>query len=140
MTHPQVRAGMTASALCFAVLGAMLLFAPEEVGGALTTESRGHVIASLLGAALLGFGAINWIARGSVLGGIYGRAVVAANQTHLVIGALVLMKGGIDGGAHHASYWVLTGLYVLGASFFVYLTFFSSGLQEHRSGSNPGAT
>ena len=83
---------------------------------------------------------MNWIARGSALGGIYGRAVVAGNQTHLVIGALVLVKRGIDGGADHPAYWVLTGLYVLGASFFLYLTFFSSGLREHRSGSNSGAT
>ena len=58
MTHQQVRAGVTVSALCFAILGAMLLFAPE-VGGALVPESRGHVIAQLLGAALLGFGAMN---------------------------------------------------------------------------------
>ena len=83
---------------------------------------------------------MNWIARGSALGGIYGRAVVAGNQTHLAIGALVLVKRGIDGGADHPAYWVLTGLYVLGASFFLYLTFFSSGLREHRSGSNSGAT
>ena len=139
MTHQQVRAGVTVSALCFAVLGAMLLFAPEEAGGALMPDSRGHAIAQLLGAALLGFGAMNWIARGSALGGIYGRAVVAGNQTHLVIGALVLVRRGLDGGAGHTAYWVLTGLYVLGASFFVYLTFFSSGLREHRSGSNQKA-
>jgi hypothetical protein len=137
MTHQQVRAGVTVSALCFAIFGAMLLFAPKEVGGALVPESRSGVIAQLLGAALLGFGAMNWIARGSAFGGIYGRAVVAGNQTHLVIGAFVLVKRGIDAGADHTAYWVLTGLYVLGASFFVYLTFFSSGLREHRSGSNP---
>ena len=59
MTHQQVRAGVTVSALCFALLGAMLLFAPEEVGGALMPESRGLAIAQLLGAALLGFGAMN---------------------------------------------------------------------------------
>ena len=57
-----------------------------------------------------------------------------------MIGALVLVKRGIDGGADHPAYWVLTGLYVLGVSFFLYLTFFSSGLREHRSGSNSGAT
>lgn len=140
MTHQQVRAGVTVSALCFAGLGAMLLFAPEEVGESLVSELRGHVIAQLLGAVLLGFGAMNWIARSSALGGIYGRSVVAGNQTHLVIGALVLVKRGIDDGADHTAYWVLTGLYVLGASFFVYLTFFSSGLREHRSGSSPGST
>jgi len=73
---------------------------------------------------------MNWIARGFGAWGIYGRASVADNQAHLVIGALVLVKRGIEGGADHTAYWVLTSLYVLGASFFVYLTFFSSGLRE----------
>lgn len=131
MTHRHVRAGVTLSAVCFAVLGAMLLFTPEDVSGSLEPGARGHALAQLLGAALLGFAAMNWIARGAALGGIYGRAVVAANYTHLGIGALVLLKSGIDGGAAHAAYWVLTGLYVLGAALFVYLTFFSSGLPEH---------
>lgn len=133
MTHQQVRLGVAASALCFALLGALLLFAPEEIGAALTAESRDPVMTQLLGAALLGFGAMNWLARGSALGGIYGRAVVAGNQTHLVIGALMLVKRGVAGGVDHAAYWVLTGLYVLGALFFIYLTFFSSGLHGQRS-------
>jgi hypothetical protein len=131
MTHRRVRAAMTVSAVCLAVLGALLLFAPEGVIGLLVPKASGQALVQLLGAALLGFGAMNWIARGAVLGGIYGRAVVAGNQTHLTVGALLLVKHGAEAGAHHPAYWVLTGLYVLGAAFFAYLTFFSSGLRGH---------
>ena len=125
-----LRAGVASSAVCAAAFGAMLLFAPEEVSDALTSDRGGSPLIPLLGAALLGFGAMNWIARGATLGGIYGRAVVAGNQTHLTIGGLLLAKQGVDGGANNPAYWVLTGLYVLGAGFFGYLTFFSSGIRE----------
>jgi hypothetical protein len=126
-----VRAGVTVSALCLAIFGAMLLFAPDEVSAALMPTAGGDALVQLLGAALLGFGAMNWIARGAVLGGIYGRAVVAGNQTHLVIGALLLLKRGIEVGTQNPAFWVLTGMYILGAALFVYLTFFSTGLREH---------
>ena len=125
-----VRNGMTVSALCMAILGAMLLFAPNEVSRLLLPDARGRVLAQLLGAALLGCASANWTARGSALGGIYGRAIVVGNQTHLTIGALLLVNNSLDVGAHHPAYWVLTVLYLVGAAFFAYLTFFSSGLRE----------
>jgi hypothetical protein len=125
-----VRAGVASSALCAAAFGTLLLFAPQEVSEALTPGRGDSPLIPLLGAALLGFGAMNWIARGSILGGIYGRAVVAGNQTHLTIGGLLLAKQGVGIGATNPAFWVLTGLYVFGAAFFGYLTFFSSGTRE----------
>ncbi len=92
---------------------------------------KGPVLAQLLGAAVLGGASANWTARGSALGGIYGRAVVVGNQTHLTIGALLLLNGGFDIGADHPAYWLLTALYVVGAAFFICLAFFSSGLREN---------
>lgn len=74
-------------AALLAAAGAVLLFAPEASGAA---DVRGLVLAQLVGASLLGFAALTWAARGVVLGGIYGRAVVAGNQTFAVVGALVL--------------------------------------------------
>jgi hypothetical protein len=109
----------------------MLLFVPDAVSGVFMPGGSGGPLVQLLGAALLGFGAANWIARGAALGGIYGRSVVAGNQTPLTMGAFLLLKEGVDAGANHPAYWVLTGLYVLGAGVFGYLTFFSSGLREH---------
>ena len=77
-THRSVRAGVALSALCLATFGALLLFAPEELSGVLVPGANGGPLVQLLGAALLGFGAMNWIARGAARGGIYGRAVARA--------------------------------------------------------------
>jgi hypothetical protein len=120
--------GATISALCLGIAGAVLLFAPREAGTVLAAGSS-PVHIQLIGAALLGFGTANWTARGAALGGIYGRAVVAGNQMHFMIGALVLLTHGGDVGAPHPAYWAFTMLYVIGAAFFSYLMFFSSGLK-----------
>lgn len=75
------------------VAGVALLFAPEVVFvGMAEGEGQDLVLAQLLGAALLGFAAANWTARGAVLGGIYGRAVVVGNQAFAFIGVLVLLR------------------------------------------------
>jgi hypothetical protein len=127
-TRRFVRLAVSLSALCHAVLGALLLFAPQEVAGALASDTAGGPLVQVLGAALLGFAAMNWVARASILGGIYGRAVVAGNQTHSTIGALLLLTHGLEAGGT-PSYWLLTGTYVLGAALFAALIF-CSGVRE----------
>jgi len=104
----QTRHPLTISSLCLAAFGTLLLFAPDEVSQTLTSAPSGGAIAQMCGAAMLGFAAMNWTARGSALGGIYGRAVVIGNQTHLMVGALLLISGGIDA-PRHPAYWVVTG-------------------------------
>ena len=125
-----MRTAVTVSALSLAIVGAVLLFAPDEAGGMLMLDSGDPVIMQVLGAALLGYGIANWTARGTLLGGIYGRAVVAGNQMHLMIGALLLVKHGAQVGAPQPAYWVLTALYVFGAAFFSYLMFFNTGIPK----------
>ena len=122
------RTAMTIAAAGFAATGLALLFAPDETGGALTAGAGGPLM-QLLGAALLGCAAMNWIARGAALGGIYGRAVVVANQVHTTIGALVLVRHAISTGVSPL-YWAVTAFYVPAALFFSYLAFFSSGLKR----------
>ena len=124
-----MHAGVTIAALCLAAAGILLLFAPQEVGAALLPGTRADALFQLLGAALLGFATMNWTARGAALGGIYGRAVVVGNLMHLLVGAFVLVSKSASNDAVTPAFWVLTGLYVLGAALFVYLTFFSSGLR-----------
>lgn len=129
MTEIARRMGATISAVCLGSVGAALLFAPVEAGNVLMPGSSRPVLVQLLGGALVGYGIANWTARGSALGGIYGRAVVAGNQAHFMIGALLLLTHGRGAAAPHAAFWGFTALYVIGALFFSYLMFFSSGLK-----------
>ena len=111
------------SAIFLGAVGALLLFAPDEVGGLLVpAPGVASPFLQLLGAGLLGFGALNWIGRHHPLGGIYGRAIVAGNQMHSTVGAVVLLKHGITEGASPA-YWIVAALYVAQALFFSQLLF-----------------
>jgi hypothetical protein len=122
------RMGATLSAICLGIAGAVLLFAPREASQVLMPGSP-LVLMQLIAAALLGFGIANWTARGAALGGIYGRAIVAGNQMHFMIGALVLLTHRRDAEAPHPAFWVFTAMYLIGAAYFSYLMFFSSGLK-----------
>ncbi len=100
-------------AALLATAGAVLLFAPEASGA---TDARGLVLAQLVGAALLGFAALNWTARGVVLGGIYGRAVVVGNLAFSVVGALVLGRSLLN--APDLAVGALFGVLAFGAALY----------------------
>lgn len=117
----RVRMAVTTSAACLGAAGLVLTFAPAESGARLTLPSTPLAL-QLLGAALLGFAVMNWTARGSTLGGIYGRAVVAGNQMHFTVGGLALLMHGIEAGGSPA-FWALTLAYLLGAALFLHLMF-----------------
>lgn len=121
MSGDRVKLLVGISAVCLAALGLLLLFAGVEIMGAAFDAPVAEPFPAILGAALLGFASMNWIARHNILGGIYGRAVVAANQTHLTIGAIVLIKHGLTHGGS-AGYWALTALYFAGGALFGVLT------------------
>lgn len=74
-------------AALLAALGIAPLFLPE-LSGVAGVEP----LTQLVGAGLIGFAVANWTGRGLVLGGIYGRALVAGNQAFALIGALVLVR------------------------------------------------
>ena len=118
-----------------AVVGLALLFAGREVTAVALSAPAPEPLPSLLGAAYLGFAAMNWIARHNVLGGIYGRAVVAANQTHFVIGALTLAKPLLTWSAT-APVMMIGVAYAVGALYFIRLSA-STGLRPADSGERP---
>ncbi|MEZ4701736.1 MAG: hypothetical protein R2834_15465 [Rhodothermales bacterium] len=105
--------------------GLLMLFAAQEMAAALGGES--HLVVALWGAALIGFGAMNWTARSLPLGGIYGRAVVAGNQAHSFVGAMVLLNAAYTH-AGNAPVVALLVLYLILAAAFSYLLFRASGL------------
>jgi hypothetical protein len=126
------RTGVSLAAAGYAAIGLAFLFAADEVGRAVLAGAAGPLV-QWLGAALLGFATMNWTARGAALGGIYGRALVVANQTHATIGALVLLRHGSGAGGSPA-YWAVTLFYTAAALYFSYLAFFATGLRPGPKG------
>lgn len=86
-----------ASALVLLAGGAAMLFAPDVVLPRLVAgyPPAGLWLGQLLGAAWLGFAALDWLGRGALLGGIYGRPVVMANAVLHFVGAMVLLRAGL---------------------------------------------
>jgi Fe2+ transport system protein B len=86
---------MTASSILLLAAGVTLTFAPQEAASLFSTPTFSvlPLIMQMLGALYFGFGMVNWLAKESLLGGIYGRPIVVGNLAHFTIGALALMKG-----------------------------------------------
>src|SRR5262245_3760192 len=103
-----LRIGVSVFAVCLAVAGVLLVFAPDEASGMLAPGSSDPILVQLFGAALLGWAIAIWTARGALLGGIYGRAIVAGNQMHFMVGAVLLVTHGLNADVAHPAYWVLT--------------------------------
>ncbi len=91
---------MTSSLICrvsaavLFVAGAALLFASDMALPGLVSgyPQNAFWLGQLLGAAWLGLAALNWWNRSTVLGGLHGRPVVAANMAVYLISALVLFR------------------------------------------------
>ncbi len=85
---------MTTSAAVLALLGLPCVFAPEVLLARLTGSSSpgGELIVQITGALYLGFAILNWMAKGSLIGGIYGRPVALGNLLHFVAAALALFR------------------------------------------------
>lgn len=85
---------MRASALLLLIAGLSLLFAadmilPLSVAG---FPADAAWLGQLPGAAWLAVAALNWLNKGSRLGGIYGRPVVLTNAVLYFVSAMVLLK------------------------------------------------
>ena len=88
--------------------GAGLLFASDVLLPALVPgfPRSAAWLGQLLGAAWLGVAALNWVGRGTLLGGIYGRAIVLANAVLYFVGALSLLRA-LAGGQAPAAWWLV---------------------------------
>ena len=110
---------MSSSAGFLAILGMGATFMPQEIlahfrqaPGSVTTA-----IVQIAGALWFGFAILNWSAKGSPLGGIYGRPIALANFTHFAIAAIALSKASLRAGVVNEAA-SLTILYVLFACWF----------------------
>jgi hypothetical protein len=90
---PVSRLTLVASCVVYAVVGIAYLFAPAETatlfgfGGA-----NAALPLQLLGAAYLGFAALNGMSRQSIAGGIYSRPLLVANLLFALTSALTMLR------------------------------------------------
>ncbi len=112
---------MIASALFVSAIGVLLSFLPQEASAYLNIKETNYLFLQLLGALYLGFGVLNWMAKGNVIGGIYSKPVAMANFGHFVVGSLALIKAKAMLGSPVMLY--VTVVYCLFALLFFYITF-----------------
>jgi hypothetical protein len=114
---------MTSSALFFGIIGILLSFLPNEIAEYLSVEPSIITILFLqiLGAIYLGFGILNWTAKGTLIGGIYNKPIALGNLMHFIVGAITLVKVISHVQTHTEIIIFLTVFYVIFALLFVYV-------------------
>lgn len=108
----------TFSAAVLAALGIAASFAPQELLGAFGAPPAAAAVLAvqLLGAAWLALAMLDWMSRGAVIGGIYGRPLVVANLTGFAISTIVVAKLVLQ--APDATLAILLGVFALPAAGF----------------------
>lgn len=83
-----------ATVIYFGIVGFGLTFLPQEIAEYFGAEKNLTLILTLqiLGALYLGFGMMNWMAKNSLIGGIYNRPLVFGNFLHFLVSAFALIK------------------------------------------------
>ena len=112
---------MTSSALFYAIIGVLICFLPNEIAGYLEVESTiiTIIFLNILSALFLGFGILNWMAKGTLIGGIYNKPILIGNLMHFGFGAIGFVKVVFDIRTHleivislTVVYWIFTILFV----------------------------
>ena len=83
---------MYASSILLAAAGIILIFLPQETAAIFEANSSSYIHFQILGSLYLGFSMINWNVKDNIIGGIYGRPIVAGNLAHFLTGAFSLIK------------------------------------------------
>ena len=114
---------LTSSALFLAIIGILLSFLPHEIVDYLNIESNSITILFLkiLSALYLGFGILNWMAKGTLIGGIYNKPIAIGNLMHFGVGAIALVKVVSTIRTHSEIIISLTIVYVIFAMLFAYV-------------------
>ena len=114
---------MTSSALFLATIGILLSFLPNEIVEYLNVEPNIITILflNIMSALYLGFGILNWMAKGTLIGGIYNRPIAIGNLMHFGVGAIALVKISSNIQIHSEIIISLSAVYVIFALLFAYV-------------------
>jgi len=114
---------MISSALFCSIIGILLSFLPNEIAEYLSVEPTIITILFLkiLSALYLGFGILNWMAKGTLIGGIYNRPIAIGNFMHFAVGAITLIKEIPNIQTHSEIIIFLTVFYLIFTLLFAYV-------------------
>jgi Fe2+ transport system protein B len=114
---------LTTSAIFLGLIGLGLSFLPKETLTYLNISSNQilSVILQILGSLYLGFAIMNWMAKESLIGGIYNRPIAIGNFMHFSVGAISLMKIVFGIQVHAEIIISLTVIYTILALCFAYV-------------------
>lgn len=116
---------MTISALILGIAGIILTFLPAEILDFFRLENTKplSLMLQILGALYFGFGMLNWMAKSSLIGGIYNRPIAIANFAHFTIGGLALLKTVFSNPGLSWIFWGTTLVYLFFALIFGWILF-----------------
>jgi hypothetical protein len=85
---------MTLAAVILGTAGIALTFMPDAILNYAGMEQSGTalLLMQILGSLYFAFAMLNWMSKGSLIGGIYNRPVAVANLTHFLIAGLAIVK------------------------------------------------
>lgn len=112
---------MILSAVFLAAIGMGLTFFPQEINAFLGLGLNVYLqlMLQIMGALYFGFAMINWMAKRSIIGGIYNRPLVIGNFAHFFISAIALVKLlSANNSQMPYAVWLFTIIYVIFAVIF----------------------
>ena len=116
---------MTISAMILALIGISLIFLPKEILDylELSVSETLQLLMQIIGSFYFAFAILNWMSKGSIIGGIYNRPIAMANLTHFVIAGLALIKGIVANPSLSYVIWSIAIIYSMFAIFFGIVAF-----------------
>lgn len=115
---------MAVSAVVLGSAGIVLTFSPDTLVSYLNRGDNDTTLflLQILGSLYFGFGMLNWMAKTSLIGGIYNRPIAVANFAHFLIAGLALIKGLVSNPNALPIIWIAGAIYlVFGIAFGVLL-------------------
>lgn len=114
---------MISSTVFLGMSGAILTFLPNETISsiAIIPSPITTLFFQLTGALYLGFAMLNWMAKDTLIGGIYNRPIAIGNLMHFGVGAIALIKIIFNILTHKEIVIALAAVYVVFAILFAYV-------------------
>ena len=106
---------MTSSAVVLGIFGIALTFLPNEILGLIQEEASSslQLLMQIIGALYFAFAMLNWMSKGSIIGGVYNRPICMANFTHFLIAGLALIKAVVATRDLYYGFWAIAFVYLL---------------------------